>query len=78
LVAVPEDTTEVQHVSNERSEHSGHIPIEEKALLGMKCAVIVVELQKRGQVVGGTKPILLDRLRSAIKEQNTSRKEARY
>jgi hypothetical protein len=65
-VAVPEDTTEVLAVSDEKSEHSGHVPIAEEALLGMKRAAIAVELRKRGQVVGGTKLILLDRLRLAL------------
>ena len=53
-------------MSDEKSEHSGHIPIAEEALLGMKRAAIAVELRKRGQVVGGTKLILLDRLRLAL------------
>ena len=49
LVAVPEDTTEVLDALDEKkSEHSGHVPIVEEALLGMTQAVIVVELRKRG------------------------------
>ena len=45
---------------DEKSEHSRHIPIADEALMGIKGAVIVVEFRKRGQVVGGTKPVLLD------------------
>jgi hypothetical protein len=61
-VAVPE----VLDALDEKSEHSGHVHIAEEELLGMTRAVIVVELRKRRQVVGGTKPILLDRLRLAL------------
>jgi hypothetical protein len=54
-VPVPSETlTKVPDVSDEKSEHSGHIPIAEEALLEMKRAVIVVELRKCGQVLGGT------------------------
>jgi hypothetical protein len=73
LVAVPEETlTEVLDVLDKKREHSSHVPIAEEALLEMEQADIVVELWKRGQVVGGTKPILLDPLRLALKKKNQS------
>jgi hypothetical protein len=49
----------------------------EEALLEMKRADITVELRKRGQVVGGRKPILLDQLRLALKNKKAGGKKKR-
>jgi hypothetical protein len=64
LVAVQENPAEDPDVSSPQ-----HIPIAEEALLVMKRADLIVELRSRGQVVGGTKGVLLDRLRLALKNK---------